>query len=310
MRTHSVSRLQPSVIAVAVYGLARFLAVLPGGQFADRWGRRPVLAIGGIISAVGSFWCAGAHSFVEFNLARIVAGAGAGIILTIGQIVLADISSPDRRGRNIATYQAAFLFGFGIGPFPGWIARRRLRPGRAISGDGRGECSDDGDCVVSGQRDPVHQNERDSFRQSRRNPLRPADAASVVASRLSAGQPDFADERGRAHGRAVCADPAACDSHAGPFGRRDRLRDDGVRRLRLCRRLSGRRARRPRRPQGGHCPVNRADGIVDGAVLLCAFVRVVYRGFRRLECFNLHQQFRAGSLRRRFSASRNERCRR
>jgi DHA1 family multidrug resistance protein-like MFS transporter len=108
-------------LAVAAYGLARFLAVLPGGQLADRWGRRPVLAIGGLISAVGSFWCAEAHSFVEFILARVVAGAGAGIILTIGQIVLADISPPDRRGRNIATYQAAFLFGFGIGPFPGGL---------------------------------------------------------------------------------------------------------------------------------------------------------------------------------------------
>src|SRR3954462_12221295 len=108
-------------LAVAAYGLARFLAVLPGGQLADRWGRRPVLAIGGLVSAVGSFWCAEAHSFVEFILARIVAGAGAGIILTIGQIVLADISSPHRRGRNIATYQAAFLFGFGVGPFPGGL---------------------------------------------------------------------------------------------------------------------------------------------------------------------------------------------
>ena len=108
-------------LAVAAYGLARFLAVLPGGQLADRWGRRPVLAIGGLISAVGSFWCAEAHSFVEFILARSVAGAGAGIILTIGQIVLADISPPNRRGRNIATYQAAFLFGFGVGPFPGGL---------------------------------------------------------------------------------------------------------------------------------------------------------------------------------------------
>jgi MFS family permease len=108
-------------LAVAAYGFARFAAVLPGGQLADRWGRRPVLAIGGLISAIGSFWCAEAHSFVEFILARIVAGAGAGIILTIGQIVLADISSPDRRGRNIATYQAAFLFGFGVGPFPGGL---------------------------------------------------------------------------------------------------------------------------------------------------------------------------------------------
>jgi DHA1 family multidrug resistance protein-like MFS transporter len=108
-------------LAVAAYGLARFLAVLPGGQLADRWGRRPVLAIGGLISAVGSFWCAEAHGFVEFILARMIAGAGAGIILTIGQIVLADISPPNRRGRNIATYQAAFLFGFGVGPFPGGL---------------------------------------------------------------------------------------------------------------------------------------------------------------------------------------------
>src|ERR1700748_748373 len=64
-------------LAVAAYGLARFLAVLPGGQLADRWGRRPMLAIAGLISAVGNFWCAAAHSYVEFNLARLVAGAGA-----------------------------------------------------------------------------------------------------------------------------------------------------------------------------------------------------------------------------------------
>jgi MFS family permease len=108
-------------LAVAVYGFARFAVALPGGQLSDRLGRRPVLAIGGLISAIGSFWCAEAHSFAEFNVARLVAGAGAGIILTTGQIVLADISSPDRRGRNIATYQAAFLFGFGVGPFPGGL---------------------------------------------------------------------------------------------------------------------------------------------------------------------------------------------
>jgi MFS transporter, DHA1 family, multidrug resistance protein len=108
-------------LTIAVYGFARFAVALPGGQLSDRLGRRPVLAIGGLISAIGSFWCAEAHSFAEFIVARIVAGAGAGIILTTGQIVLADISSPDRRGRNIATYQAAFLFGFGVGPFPGGL---------------------------------------------------------------------------------------------------------------------------------------------------------------------------------------------
>jgi MFS family permease len=108
-------------LAVAIYGFARFAVTVPGGQLSDRLGRRPLLAIGGLVSAAGSFWCGEASSFAEFNVARIVAGAGAGIILTTGQIVLADISLPNRRGRNIATYQAAFLFGLSIGPFPGGL---------------------------------------------------------------------------------------------------------------------------------------------------------------------------------------------
>ena len=108
-------------LTVAIYGFARFLVILPGGQMSDWLGRRPMLAIGGLISAAGSFWCAEATSFIEFNLARVVAGAGAGMILTTGQIVLADISPPERRGRNIATYQTAFLFGFAAGPFPGGL---------------------------------------------------------------------------------------------------------------------------------------------------------------------------------------------
>ena len=108
-------------LAVAVYGLARFVATVPAGHLSDWLGRRHMLAIGGVISAAGSFWCAEAFGFADFIVARFIAGAGAGIILTTGQIVLADISAPHRRGRNIATYQAAFLFGFGVGPFPGGL---------------------------------------------------------------------------------------------------------------------------------------------------------------------------------------------
>jgi MFS transporter, DHA1 family, multidrug resistance protein len=108
-------------LAVAIYGLARFVAAIPAGKLSDQLGRRHMLAIGGLISAVGSFWCAEAFGFVDFIVARFVAGVGGGIVLTVGQIVLADISAPDRRGRNIATYQAAFLFGFGVGPYPGGL---------------------------------------------------------------------------------------------------------------------------------------------------------------------------------------------
>lgn len=108
-------------LAVAAYGLARFASAIPAGQLSDRLGRRPTLAIGGLVSAFGNLWCAWATAYPEFIVARFVAGAGAGLILTTGQVVLADISPPERRGRMIAIYQGTFLFAVGIGPFPGGL---------------------------------------------------------------------------------------------------------------------------------------------------------------------------------------------
>jgi MFS family permease len=108
-------------MAIAAYGLARFATAVPAGQLSDRLGRRPTLAIGGLVSAFGNLWCAWATGYPEFIVARFVAGAGAGLILTTGQVVLADITTPERRGRTISIYQGTFLFAVGVGPLPGGL---------------------------------------------------------------------------------------------------------------------------------------------------------------------------------------------
>ena len=108
-------------MAIAVYGLARFALAMPSGWLSDNWGRQPALAIGGILSAVGNFWSVFADAYPEFLLARFVAGAGAGMIVTTGAVVLADITTPERRGRIISIYQGTFIFGVGIGPLPGGL---------------------------------------------------------------------------------------------------------------------------------------------------------------------------------------------
>jgi MFS transporter, DHA1 family, multidrug resistance protein len=108
-------------LAVGVYGLARLVGAAPAGALADRLGRRPALALGGLLTSAGNLWCALAGSYPEFILARFVAGAGAGFILTTGQIVLADITTPERRGRVISIYMGVFLFAVGIGPLPGGV---------------------------------------------------------------------------------------------------------------------------------------------------------------------------------------------
>ena len=112
-------------MTVAVYGLARFVVGIPTGQLADHLGRRQTLALGGLISTAGNVWCAFATSYEELVIARFIAGAGGGMVLTGGVIVLADITTPERRGRTMAIYQGTFLFAVGIGPFPGgWLAER------------------------------------------------------------------------------------------------------------------------------------------------------------------------------------------
>lgn len=108
-------------MAVAAYGLARFVSNVPSGQISDRLGRRHALAVGGLISGLGNLWCAAASTFPEFIIARFVAGFGAGLIVTTGQIVLADISTPENRGRMLSLYQGTFVFAVGIGPFPGGL---------------------------------------------------------------------------------------------------------------------------------------------------------------------------------------------
>src|SRR5262244_1792966 len=101
-------------LAIAVYGLARFLVSMPVG-------RRTALALGGLVTAAGNLICAVAPSFTVFVAGRFVAGVGAALVLVAGQIVLADITTPAHRGRVMAIYQGVFVFAVGIGPLPGGL---------------------------------------------------------------------------------------------------------------------------------------------------------------------------------------------
>src|SRR5262245_14749314 len=89
-------------LAIAVYGLARLLVAVPTGRLADRLGRRAGLAAGGLVTAAGNLLCAYAPTYAALVAARFLAGAGACLVVTTGQIVLADITTPADRGRVMA----------------------------------------------------------------------------------------------------------------------------------------------------------------------------------------------------------------
>jgi multidrug resistance protein len=108
-------------LTIAVYGLARFLVNLPAGLISDRYGRSHALAVGGVITVVGNIFCAISPSYLPFLIARFIAGLGAGFVLAASQIMLADISTPERRGRIMATYSGVFSFAVGMGPLAGGL---------------------------------------------------------------------------------------------------------------------------------------------------------------------------------------------
>jgi MFS family permease len=113
-------------LTIALYGLARFVCAVPTGQLADRIGRRGTLALGGAITVAGNLLCALAPTYPLFLGARFVAGAGAALIITAAQIVLADISTPARRGRYMGIYSGVFSFAVGAGPYPGGLLAERF----------------------------------------------------------------------------------------------------------------------------------------------------------------------------------------
>ncbi len=106
-------------LTIAIYGAARFLMNVPTGQIADRFGRRAALASGGAITVGGNLVCALADSYWLFLGGRFIAGAGAAMVITGTQIVVADLSVPANRGRMMSIYQGTFLFAVGLGPLPG-----------------------------------------------------------------------------------------------------------------------------------------------------------------------------------------------
>lgn len=108
-------------LVIGTYGLARFLANVPAGQVAERYGRRSVLIAGTAITSLASALIATSTSLPQLLGYRLLAGLGAATVLTGGQIMVGDMSTPRNRGRMMSMYQGFFLIGVGLGPTPGGL---------------------------------------------------------------------------------------------------------------------------------------------------------------------------------------------
>jgi MFS transporter, DHA1 family, tetracycline resistance protein len=107
-------------ILVLSYSAAQFLLAPVWGRLSDRFGRRPILIVGLLGSAVSYLVFAYAGSITALLLSRIMAGVG-GANIPVAQAYIADITPPEKRAGGMGLIGAAFGLGFIFGPAIGGI---------------------------------------------------------------------------------------------------------------------------------------------------------------------------------------------
>jgi DHA1 family tetracycline resistance protein-like MFS transporter len=107
-------------ILVLSYSAAQLLTAPLWGRLSDRFGRRPVLLVGLVGSAVSYLVFAFAGSITALLLSRVMAGVG-GANVPVAQAYIADITPPEGRAGGMGLIGAAFGLGFIFGPAIGGI---------------------------------------------------------------------------------------------------------------------------------------------------------------------------------------------
>jgi MFS family permease len=106
-------------LVVGIFGIGRVLVNIPAGLLADRVDRRWLMlcAVLGVVVAqiltglVASYW--------TLLGVRLAAGLAGGVAITSSMSLLADLTTTQNRGRDMATLQAFQLIGGSLGPVVG-----------------------------------------------------------------------------------------------------------------------------------------------------------------------------------------------
>lgn len=108
-------------LVMASFGMSRVFVEIPGGMLADRFGTKPVM-IGGYVLSVASHLLAGfAQTVVELMATRMLIGTGSALSFTASMVYVTEMATVDKRSRYIALLQSTFNIAGIIGPTVGGV---------------------------------------------------------------------------------------------------------------------------------------------------------------------------------------------
>ncbi|MGJ7921117.1 MFS transporter [Neobacillus sp. LXY-4] len=108
-------------LLMSVYSLMQLLFAPMWGKISDRIGRKPVMLLGIVGLAISFFMMAGAKSLLMLFLARIIGGFLSSANMPTTMAYVADITTPEDRGKGMGIIGAAIGLGFVFGPAIGGV---------------------------------------------------------------------------------------------------------------------------------------------------------------------------------------------
>lgn len=105
---------------VAIYSWMQFIFSPILGRLSDHYGRRPVLFVSLLGSAVGYVVLGAANTLLLVFIGRIISGITGGNI-SAAQAYIADTTTKENRAKGMALFGAAFGLGFVLGPAIGGV---------------------------------------------------------------------------------------------------------------------------------------------------------------------------------------------
>ncbi len=103
------------------YLLALAATLLAAGRLSDRYGSRPVLALGAMAFLLTTALCGLAPNFESLVAARVAQGVAGGILYTVSLAITVTAFPPERRAAAIGIYFTSGAFGAVIGPVIGGL---------------------------------------------------------------------------------------------------------------------------------------------------------------------------------------------
>ncbi|MFJ5519340.1 MFS transporter [Streptomyces griseoluteus] len=116
-------------VVFAVYAVGVIVALLLAGGASDVLGRRPVLVVALVLSALSAVCFLLEGGLPLLFLGRVLSGFSAGLFSGTGTAAVLDLAPPGRRGRAALAATAANMGGLGLGPLvSGLLAEYAPRP--------------------------------------------------------------------------------------------------------------------------------------------------------------------------------------